>query len=488
MTSRALRHPLTIPAPSVVLVALAAFAWLAAVAQTAWWPGVSHWPLRVAVLMLGVGLAVVLLRGPRPVLALSPLTAFGILCPLFYCILPARLAAEADTTLVGILPAFSHDALRSYVSGRAELLVLQFAAMCIAVGAGIARLCEGNAASAPVPALRRGGAARGAAALAGAIIGVLSLVLMMRFRLDGVAAWMSQGLGRQVLDGFAPLIAASIALMSFLAVGRSRGWHFAAIVFGLVGAGALLTTGAAKSAVYAVVGALLLYVAAARLRGRTLIGMMLLALGAFATSVVLLAELRHGQVSYFAARGPAELTRFVERALVSKTVGRQAETGACLHRVIATHLGAPPARSPFYFLEAIVPRLLWPDKPNLSLGSRYAFDYCGYRPENMDAGHQHSLSITLVGQPIVNAGLAGLAVAQIVLLCGLAAATLLAVRAGAAGAVALAALMPWLADFDQSFSLYLANGLKMLLYMSPVLVALAAMERKGRNPAAGATR
>ena len=47
--------------------------------------------------------------------------------------------------------------------------------------------------------------------------------------------------------------------------------------------------------------------------------------------------------------------------------------------------------------------------------------------------------------------------------------TYFAQRAGALGVISLTEMFPWLTQFDQHFALYVANAVKMFLFMTPLL-------------------
>lgn len=160
-----------------------------------------------------------------------------------------------------------------------------------------------------------------------------------------------------------------------------------------------------------------------------------------------------------------------QAVLYTKLVERQAETVYCLNFVLKKEADG---HSPFYELQALVPRVLWPDKPSLSSGSDYAARYCGLLP-----GQQHSASVTLLGEPLARAGWAGLAVAAMLLAVLWSAATQGARRGGAA-AVATMALTPYLVDFDQLFAMYLASSVRAAVLIAFTL-AMAELIRRHRH-------
>ena len=148
---------------------------------------------------------------------------------------------------------------------------------------------------------------------------------------------------------------------------------------------------------------------------------------------------------------------------------RQATTGACLQRVIEKRLDMPALEPPWYFMAGAIPQLFWPDKPSLSQGAAHAVLFCGYRKEDINHERPHSASITLLGEPIARAGSSGIVVAIISVALGLGFLSWIAQKQGSASKLFLAALFPWLIDFDQTLSFYFANGLKSALYIATMM-------------------
>ena len=78
----------------------------------------------------------------------------------------------------------------------------------------------------------------------------------------------------------------------------------------------------------------------------------------------------------------------------------------------------------------------------------------------------------MLAEPVLRGGWPGLAVAQIFIGLGLALVAFAMPRCRPVVLVAIIALLPWLVHFQQSFALYFANSIKMLLYMLPGIVLL----------------
>ncbi len=155
-----------------------------------------------------------------------------------------------------------------------------------------------------------------------------------------------------------------------------------------------------------------------------------------------------------------------------KSIWRQTETGYCLKNVMNSHWEQPFSVSrQMFWLKGLVPRALWPDKPSLSLGGDYTTRYCGFPVKG-----RNSSSITLLGQPIIQGGGAGLLLHGTLLLIGLAGIAWLNRDPWSLSTSTVTALLPWLIDFDQDFAMYVANFVKFSLVMSP-LVFLAGLSQ-----------
>lgn len=167
-----------------------------------------------------------------------------------------------------------------------------------------------------------------------------------------------------------------------------------------------------------------------------------------------------------------------QQVLIWKAVWRQTETGYCLGNVLRTHRNERfDVSRQLFWLKGLVPRLLWPGKPNLSLGGEYAARYCRLHVKT-SALKGHSASITLLGQPMIHGGWAGLVFHVGLLLAALAAIERINADPVALPGVLSAALLPWLIDFDQDFALYVANAVKFTLAMMVLYLPALLIERR----------
>ncbi len=171
---------------------------------------------------------------------------------------------------------------------------------------------------------------------------------------------------------------------------------------------------------------------------------------------------------------------WITKVAVGKAVWRQTETGYCFGNVLKDHAGAPfDLSKQNFWLIGLVPRVLWPAKPSLSLGQHYDARYC-FKP--VEKVGRHSASITLLGQPVIMGGWIGLVVHGGLLLLALAAMEGLNRDPRALPGVLVGALLPYLIDFDQDFALYVANAVKFALVMGVLYVPIAVIEKR-RSPA-----
>ena len=205
-----------------------------------------------------------------------------------------------------------------------------------------------------------------------------------------------------------------------------------------------------------------------------------LALFVFIFVVAQVSQVMRSKGSSIIHQGDLDITMAMD-IFTGKMFWRQVDTGACLSNVIGANLIKKPANPDHMFwLRGLVPRMLWPEKESLSLGSKYAVAYCQTPVET-----RHSASITLLGQPIIKAGIAGMVIHTGILLAALGTLTWIAIRYPGLGAVSVMALLPWWIDFDQDFALYVANLVKFFLLMCLILIPLFWL---GRSNAPANTR
>ncbi len=446
---------------------LAVAVWISMLGFLYGWPSVPHWPLRVIAVLLTL-ITIRRLHAERPFMLLSPLLLLPVVIIVFFVVGPSVYSSPEN--LADFRPDFKVP-IERYLSGPAELIVLQFAIWCLIV-------CLAIRSHAPLqisPHTRLSTNLVGGSAIS-MLLGSVALLLGQSIY-SPVTEWMKTGLGLQVLHGVPPVVSFSIAVLTWLAAFNRR-WRPLALTAGIIGCAALFSLANAKTPAFVAASCLLLYLVLSPGNLKNICYGIVAVLSIIIVSTLVLAEIRFGIVSNVMVGADSRGLSALSKAVTYKLVLRQVDTAGCFSNVIERRLLAPPDRSPGYFIGAIVPRMLWPDKPNLSQGDQLAVDYCDIPIQSVyGPGFVHSASVTLLGEPTIAAGWGGLMVAQITLAIGLALATILLLRSAAVGAVTLTALLPWLVDFDQSLALYIANAVKMFFYISPAAALFVWAER-----------
>lgn len=413
--------------------------------------------VRLVVLAAAI-LAAWILRRESPVLLVSPPFLLGLMSLVLFSLSPwiALMAIDDPASMPGTTSMIFQIAADPYVGKPAERLVLLFSVLSLAFSLGLCGIL-------PRLSLRPILPGRGAAIAVFSAIIVLALTFVGLLQVLSPAVWSH----KQILDAFPPLIVALAALGFLDSLARNEARAAAVTVF--ICAVFLFLfpfTRAFKTGAFTVAVMVVLLAATTRSLGRAIAIM-----AAFIALIFLVAG------NFYALRNFKAPTDPFVTQLVDKLAYRQIETGYCLDRAIElaatdTSLG----KSPFYFLGGMIPRIVWPDKPSLSEVSSFAKTSClGY---TLDPRNTTSFSVTLLGEPLIFAGTRGLIAALIFFAVAHGLIALGAARAGPAGTMALVGLAPWLMDFDQHFALYWANALKMFLYMSPVVAAVAWLTRR----------
>lgn len=425
--------------PIFAFISLAQLA-LAVAAFVPFMPPQPGWGLRLLVLGLWGGVLAIQLGRGRVDLLLSPLFLLAGFCVLFYSVVLSALAFVA-------IDAGHGPTVMPYLGSRAEGLVLGFALAATLAHAALLAVRAPAAVGTP-PVRVVGAAAIGAVtALAG-----LSVASPGSFAFTLAQAWL-------------PFL---LALLAGLAA-ATRGWP-ARCGLGLAAILSLATFAIAggKVTLFTPLALMVLVLVVRRPRFRQVV-----IYGIAAVSATVLAAGVHyttrQSLAYNGLERPtlaATVAAAVENIVLFKVVVRQGDTGVCLLGAVDRHLDQPASGNPLFFANAVVPRILWPDKPSLSLGGHYATAYC--RSSQGGADPRHSASITLLGQPVVQAGAKGLAVSTVVLLVTLLTGTALVLRGGFVGLVLVAGMLPYLCDFDQDFALYVGNAVRALLLILPL--------------------
>ncbi|MGJ3258571.1 MAG: hypothetical protein ACFE0S_03120 [Rhodospirillales bacterium] len=236
--------------------------------------------------------------------------------------------------------------------------------------------------------------------------------------------------------------------------------------------------GHAKPAIYIGFACVLIWVTVSRPRVMTL-AMAGAALVVFIVIAFNVTQAVKYKVSSFFHQNTIDIAKGIE-SLGYKIIWRQIDSGNCFRNVLVKHGDDDFVLSrQTFWIAALVPRIIWPEKPNLSLGSQYSITYC-----DSTYKHSHSASISLLGQPAIHGGPIGILFHGAFLLAGLAVITAIARAYPGIGTVIVMALLPWWIDFDQDFALYIANLVKFFLLMCLIAVpALVLGRTTGRTQA-----
>ena len=427
------------------------------------WDGAAAWAIRAACVALWTWLTAVLFSAPAPRPALAaPLFLLSTSAFWLYAIVPVVFATafmEIPGKMLTVLALGTPpDAIARFIGSEGELAVLRFALVGIATAAWITP--------------ENSGAEEGTSGIMaepprwitlGLGVGAGAIYAAARHLPTDLAHYLSAELIRQADFAALVVFCVAVALAALRAVARAPGALLDLVVLGAA-AVAFLFSGGLKLVVF-VFGASLLAVALARRSSLTL------GITAAASSIAL--------ISVVAVQNPGQdlhmsFPEYSARIVVSKVILRQIETVDCLTGVIRAHDGAyTESANVFYFASGLVPRALWPEKPNLSQSGKAVIQYCdpSMAPGSDAAGH--SAAATLLWEPLARGGPAAQVVAQVLtllILAGLSRAWIGGNGYAAAGTLALA---PWAVDFDQHFSLYIANLVKAGLVAGSCLLLVA---------------
>ena len=422
------------------------------------------WASRLIILSVFVGVTFWAWWNNRRFILMTPAYLLGIQAYLFFSLIPAALGDYINQFLnaVSVAPTYLHDRrlqaeYLSYLGTQTELLILIFVGLCFAITPLIPNLVRNSLSARP--------------GLVKLLIVIAALswgatLLGTRISADTIATYGYWS--RQFLDSAVAITAFALALLHVRFLPDVRRHMIFLATLALMAA-ILVAAGKGKFILVLMasigVSALMFSPLAARWKRRLLPFLALLVVA----GLVVFGFLRDpGSKKY------DHMALYLTRTLVSKVVDRQIQTGWCFANVTKEHFKDNRPASALNFLAGPVPRLLWPDKPSLSTGSEFGQRYCGLDK----IFYKHSASITLLGEPVVQAGAFGLVVAVTALLISLGCFAWLAARLNGAGHAMLIAMIPWLMDFDQSLSMYFGNAMKCLIVGAPFVALLWWMEKR----------
>lgn len=444
------------PSPSSLILAAAVSALVLVSVCPLWLPLLptgGFWLAR-SLAVIGTTAALIAVyqrRGGKdsPVVLASPASTLPLLALVFYSLIPAIYVEWQGGPLTVPLGARAedlHEPLGQYaiyaVASVAESWVLAFSSVGLLLLTAFDRLVPNH----PDRDTRPWAAAWGLIVICAAGAAFQAGKMFLPSLALPEAAWLIDALPPLVMFGMAMLVQTS---------GNTSHWRRLELAAGLVGGVLALFPYHIKALALFLVT--LLLIALLRLRGWARVAV----IGALLISPTL------GAAMVMLPRGTVP-------ALTGKIVLRQAETVFCLDFALreAASGGGEWRAGPLYFAAGLIPRVFWPEKPTLSHGEAFG-RFCGVNIPG------HSASITILGEPALRGGPWG-TVAMGLVLAGLAGLVTATWKRGGTVATATAlALTPWLVDFDQHFTLYIANLAKGFLALLPLALLV---HQVGRQP------
>lgn len=379
---------------------------------------------------------------------LSPLLLLAGVGLVFYVVIPAIAA-----TSLGTATTWTNFQLKiaGYAGSHSELLMLNFCAVLL-LAASLVREMK-------VPdtdrllAVPRGGQAK----IVGIVLGIAILSSALKFFDSGLTMLGGAGgLGGEVQWALPPVIFFCLAI-ALLVSRELGGWWFAGTVTIALACLALTTVGDLARMPLAFGGFACLMLIVTRRRN------VLTTLSVVVIAFVVVALLGAAANSYRHVKPGQNLRAYldhVELSLASKIAHRQGNSAWCLEQVRARHWDEDIELDYLAHVSGLVPRRLWPGKPSLSRGTKYAVEYC---EASINPDRPHSEGLTLIAEPIMNGGKWGYlyGIGSIIAFCGLASALMF--RFGSIGLAAGVSLLPWLTAVEQHVAFYIANGTKMVI-------------------------
>lgn len=372
-------------------------------------------------------------RIDRRQVLLSPLFLIATQAVVFYSIVPSLVVFLPDSVKSPGMVIWPRTAL----GGAAEALILTFSMVLLMLLCVLPLWCRKPVASELSKGLRFGA---GAFLAVGIGVSVLHYVGRLEF------------VSNNIINLLQPILSTLIVILAVEA-GRHRRLIWAVVV-SVLPVSVLMSVGIAKVPLYLLVGLAWMMLLSRAADGRRLISLTL----AVALGLVALTSINLARGKLDIGNGINGVARTMLQSLSGKLFDRQLESMYCLENVVNRDWDKG-WHNPVYFLQALIPRQLWTEKPSLSIGDQIWRNYCAF---DVDAVvPSHSGSITLIGEPIMYGGGFGFFVAVIALLVLLMAISLFMVRHPKSGQIFIFSMLPWIVDFDQIFAIYWANIFKL---------------------------
>ncbi|MEC8724800.1 MAG: hypothetical protein VXX97_00940 [Pseudomonadota bacterium] len=396
------------------------------------------------------------LLSPAFLLAFVVLMAFSIMPNFFHQVLGwfDPLEVPSDENLYLALPRL---VVMSYFGSQAESWILTFSAVGLTLHASIRILCGNAIENSPATGIGRD--------YYRTFMLAFSALFTTLFIFQTQTVFFSSSMTAFFQTFFGPIQSFVLLFLLHLEMSRKQSYRIRVLLLFCAAVVAMVLAKQFKVPILMILSAIIYYIATVQISFRRVISTILLCVFLFVFILQLVGIVRdqgHGNIEKFHRLSAEKLSAL----FISKVVWRQTETGFCFNNVLRSHADDDfnIAKQTFW-LKILVPRVLWPEKPNFSQGAEYAVNYC-----KMPTLTSHSASITLLGQPVIEGGVPGLLVHGSILLFFLGGATALAFRRPGLTRVVVFALLPWWIDFDQDFALYFGNIVKFGLCITPLML------------------
>ncbi len=433
--------------------------------------------LIVLLSFLSVFVAIIVLRSQTPYLILSPLFFLGTFALISYCCLP-HIFVFIETFHEP--PTYDITRTNSWIGSKGEMIVIQFVAFCFAINGVVTKLIFSRK-----QFLKLEGNYNNFRSLFFGTLAILTFIFFLSVLRSFSPAFDQQfsvGIGRQVAFSLEPLISICFAIMAFLAA-QKRGPYLLILVLIIfiflmihitdvqVVEGKLVYN-TVQMPLLICIFALIFYGVLGFKSLRQSIPVLTLIFVVLIFTFTCIGIFRYAKPDLPNAK-TASFIEKVKGGILGKLFHRQLNSAYCLNVVINTH-GKKTSGAPFYFLMSVVPRVLWSNKPNLSRGYEM-HQFCWPKEQNT-----YSELLTILAEPVYEAGLFGLVIAQGFLAITLSCLFIFLMNGAPIRLMVLGALLPYLAHFQQHFALYLANSLKMFLFMLPVILILIIAQQRSK--------
>ncbi len=414
-----------------------------------------------------------ILSGTNQLLFISPLLLAGMITLMFYSVVPATYAMifpEPISYFPTLSARMAHYRATSYVGSAGELLILQFSSFCLLI---LSMCLRGWAKQQAIPIVRQ--TMRNPSGL---FLMALHLAVLLNASLFAAGKWVSYGqtffatgIGIEIHHALAPLMSVLFIMLSYFSAKHPTGLKYLGPFTIAIGMAAMIASGLAATAIFMFLIANVLFFLEIKVAHRKLLAL-ICAFGVAVPVLILATMIPRGEFNEI--KSGAAAIEYSSIKLISKIVIRQTTSGHCLNGIYETAQSAE-SKNPFFFAGAIIPRIFWPQKPRLSRGAEYAEKYCG---QTGAIKLSHSESITLLGEPLLNGGVLGVVVAQLLVGSILYIFTVLIRSGNLKYLIFTIALLPWLSTFEQHFAEYFANLVKVTIIMLPFYFLLTYMRRR----------